>query len=126
MDQPALDGHGRCIGAVADSEFAEQVIDVGFDGRLGDEEIGSDLLVCAACDNALEYGEFTGSKILRAHAVCELFGDRGGNTGLSGMGYADRVEKVIDGNSLEQIGLGSCLKGAEDIFVAIEGGQNDK
>jgi hypothetical protein len=38
----------------------------------------------------------------------------------------DCVEQVVDGHSLEQISLGSCLKGAEDIFVAIEGGEDDK
>src|SRR5437879_1299419 len=50
VDDAALQGHGGGLGAVGGAEFAEQVVDVGLDSGLGDEEGGGDLLVALAGD----------------------------------------------------------------------------
>ena len=57
----------------------------------------------------LKDSEFPCSKILRAHALGELLRDCRRNAGFSGVNEANGAEQIVDGHSLQQIGLGSGL-----------------
>ena len=44
----------------------------------------------------------------------------------SDLGGLDGGEELLDGHAFEEVGLGSGLECAEDVFVAVEGGEHDE
>ena len=94
MYKTTLNSDGSRVRAVADAKLAQQIIDVSFNRCLGDRKIGCDLFVRPTGNNALEDCEFAGSKILRAHALGEFFGDCRRDAGLAGVDQADGVDQL--------------------------------
>lgn len=109
VNEAALEGEGGGVGAVGDAELAEQAVDVGFDGGLGDVEVGGDLFVGAAGDDAFEDTEFARGELLAADALGELFCDGGGDAGFAAVDDADGGEELFDSHAFEQVGLGAGL-----------------
>jgi hypothetical protein len=109
MDEAALNGDRSSVCAVTDAQLAEQVIDVGFDCRLGDRKISRNLLVRTTSNNALEDAKLTGSKILCGHALSELFGYGRRDAAFAGVHQSYGFEQIIDGHPFKQIGLGPGL-----------------
>jgi hypothetical protein len=52
------------MGAVGDSQFTEEPIDVRLNGGFRDGEIGGDFLIGAAGDDSFEDAQFAGGKRL--------------------------------------------------------------
>jgi hypothetical protein len=126
MDYTALNGDGCGLRAVGDVELAEKIVDVGFYGGFADVEVDGDLFVGAAGYDAFEDGELAGGKGLAAHAFGQLFGDGSGDAGLAGVDGLDGGGELFDGHALEEVGLSSGLQGAEDVLIAVEGGEDDE
>src|SRR5271170_4802271 len=68
VDNSALQGGRRGLGAVGDAQLAQQAIDMGFDGRLGDEEYRADLLIALAGDDLLQHVRLSRGELMAAHA----------------------------------------------------------
>jgi len=59
VHDPSLQGAGGGLGAVGDTQFAENVIDVTLDGCFANRKLAGDLFVALAVDNLLEHFELT-------------------------------------------------------------------
>src|SRR4051812_43455129 len=81
----ALNGGCRSLGSISDAEFAEQAVDVCFDGGFGNVEERGDFLVAQAVDDLFEDVELTWSQFFSAHALGESLGNGGRNMGFAGV-----------------------------------------
>ena len=59
MDDAALEGAGGGLSAVGDAEFAEDVVDVAFDGRFTDMQRARDLFIRLPLHDLLKYLELS-------------------------------------------------------------------
>jgi hypothetical protein len=121
-----LNGGSGGLGTIGHAEFAQQAIDVGFDGGFGDVEEGGNLLVAAAVHDLLKDIEFTRGQFFGAHSLGEALRNRRRYVRFACVNGADGRYEVFGCHALEQVCPGAGLQGAIDVFVAVIGGENDE
>ena len=88
-------------------------------------ELIRNLLVRVSGGDEAQHDDLCWSQGLIAHMLGDLKRHLCRQTPLSGMDRSDRLQQVRMERVLEQVALGSRLDGAEDVHVALVGGQHD-
>jgi hypothetical protein len=135
VDQSVMYRIQREFEAVGDAEFVEDVVQMVFDGLLGDEKFLADFLVAEALGDELD-------DFLFAVAEQRLFAARAGFAGLrkrlhdfgghaivepdfAGVHAMDALHEKIGGGLLQDDAASAEAHGADDIAIVFGGGEND-
>ena len=134
-------GFEGCLGAVADTELAEDVGEVVFNGAFSDVELGGDFFVAGSGGDEVEdfqlavgegFGEFGwlgGVGGLGFREAAEFSNDFGGDGGLeegfAACGGADGFDEFLGGDIFKEVANGSGAEAIEDVVVVVKGGEDD-
>ena len=107
MNDPALESRGRGLRAIGDAELTEKRVDMRFDGRLRNRQLGRDLFITTPFDNQFEHLQFAPGQFLPGHSFGEAFRHRRRDTPRSRVNGTNRVEQIIKRDAFQQIPLGA-------------------
>jgi len=135
VDQPVVNGVQRQFEAVGDTEFVEDVVEMVFDGLLGDEKFFADFLVAEALRDELNNFFFAVAeqRLLAARAgfagLREGLHDFGGHAvvepDFAGVHAMNTLHEKIGGGLLQNHTAGAEAHSANDVAIILRGGQND-
>jgi hypothetical protein len=135
VDQSMVDGVQREFEAVGDAEFIEDVVEMVFDGLLGDEKFFADFLIAEALGDEL-------NDFLFAVAEQRLFAARAGFSGLrkrfhdfgghaviepdfAGVNAMNAFDEQVRGGLLQDDAARAEAHGADHIAIVFSGGENN-
>src|SRR4051794_2574401 len=134
VEESGLVREHDCLDAVAEVELLEDVRDVCLDGRVADVELLADLDVREAAGDQAKHVELAPGQSVElrrrrglwdAHELLDhAFRDGGGEERISAGDRANRCEELFGRLVLEHEAAGAGAERLVDIFVEVEGGQD--
>src|SRR5215207_11210648 len=136
VDQSGVVGVDHRLDAVAQRQLVEDVVHVGLDGALAEEQLGTDLGVRPAAGQLAEHVDFAGGEPGQVggrrrvgagggELLDQAAGDGGGQQGVALRRDPHGPYEVLGRDVLEEEAAGAGGQGVEDVFVQVVGGQDD-
>src|SRR5207253_7429884 len=117
VDDAALQGEGRGVGAVADAELAQDIVDVNLDRAFRNRQVGGDDLIALALGDVFQDFKLARRQLRAVHALGQPAGDFGRDAALPCVDGADGFNQLVAQHVLEQVSARPGLQGAVDVFV---------
>src|SRR5260370_135970 len=118
-DYAALQRYLCRLGAIGHAELAQDVIDMGFDGRLTDPQSRRNLPIAIRLDYQFQHFQFAGGQLRAPNSPGQPLGYSGRNPSTARMDGSNCAQQFLGEHIFEEVAASAGLQSPVYILVAI-------